>query len=757
MQLHSVKPQTQDLVLIGGGHSHLTVIKQLGMHPIAGLRVTLISKDIHTPYSGMLPGLIAGHYTVDEAHIDLRRLCQAAGVRLFHSEVNRLDLDQQQLFCHNRPPVRYDYLSINTGSQPALQTIPGSDHCGIAVKPIAGLLSHWQQFIERCKTEPCQRRVAIVGGGAASVEIALACHYQLQQSLDSTANQIQLSLLCGSDNLLPSHNRRVQRFMAKKLADRSIRLTLNQSIVRAETLVDGYRLTGKDGRPQLFDEVIWAIHAGSPQWPQQSGLACDEQGFISVNHYLQSLSHSNVFAAGDIAHFEPRPIAKSGVYAVRAGRQLSENLRRFISGQPLQRYRPQKRFLSLLMTGDQQAIASKGALSIAGRWVWRWKDAIDRQFIARFNPASAGPSDNTDTAAADTSIANTSLPSTPVTDAMRCGGCGAKIGHSVLNRVMQQLDCYSSIDVAIGLNAPDDAALINPPAGKQWLQTVDYFRAFIDDPYLLGYIATNHCLSDIYAMGGAPHSALAIATIPYAHEALVEDTLLQLMRGAVDSLNQQHTALIGGHSSEGAELGFGLSVNGTIDRERSLTKTGLAAGDCLILTKPLGSGILLASNNLSEAQGRWITAALQTMQINNRAAAAIAFEFGANACTDITGFGLAGHLREMLSAGTLHARLELAKLPALSGALYCASQGWLSSLHADNQRFEGFISNCTAFAQQPHYPLLFDPQTAGGLLLAIPKAQAKLCVAALHAADCPEAAIIGYIDDSAAAGLITLV
>ena len=718
----------QDLVLVGGGHSHLAVIKQLGMNPVPGLRVTVISKDSHTPYSGMMPGMIAGHYQYDEAHIDLRKLCQFAQVRFFQSQVSDIDLEQQQVLCHDRSPIRYDWLSINIGSQPATQSIPGAENYGIAVKPIDVFLARWEQTASQLTPAS---KVAIIGGGAASAEVALACQYQWQQRNGSSKSP-HFTLYCGTNEILPTHNPRTRKKMTALLQQRGITLKVQHTVASAEKIDKQYQLNFNNAQNSKADEIIWAIHAGSPQWPQQTGLACDSQGFISVNPYLQSTSHPNVFAAGDIADFSQQPLAKSGVYAVRAGKHLSNNLRRAIMGQALLPYRPQRQFLSLLMTGDKQAIASRGPLSVSGQWLWRWKDRIDRAFMAQYQQLP-----NT--------TKTTKMPADEV--AMRCGGCGAKVGHQILNRVMAQLNITDNPDTPIGLNAPDDAAVITPPANKQWLQTVDYFRAFIDDPYLLGRIATNHCLSDIYAMGATPHSALAIATIPYASETLTEDTLLQMMSGAVDSLNEQNTALIGGHSSEGAELGFGLSVNGVADKGQLLTKGNLQQGQALILTKPLGTGTLLAANMQGQAQGRWIDQAIAQMLISNKNAAEIIYHHGATACTDITGFGLLGHLLEMLKPTDCGASLELDQLPVLNGAAECAGNGWLSSLHPDNAKAQQGLSNADDFKTHSFFPLLFDPQTAGGLLAAIDADRADDCLKTLQHSDCPHAAIIGHIDN----------
>lgn len=731
MQLTSDK---QDLVLLGGGHSHLSVIKSLAMKPIPGLRITVISRDIHTPYSGMMPGLIAGHYHFDDTHIDLRPLCEYAGARLFHSSVSALDLDQQLVHCDNRPPIRFDWLSINTGSKPGTGNISGASEVGIGVKPVDQFLQKIDRLKQQLLTNPGPHSIAIVGGGAASVEVILALQYSLQQALGAQAKKIRLQLICGTERLLPNHNRRASRHFSQLLEQRDIELSCGSPVITANS----HQLGLANGERYSADTIIWALPAGSPGWPEAAGLDCDRDGFIRVNSFLQSSSHPQVFAAGDIAHFNARPLAKSGVYAVRAGTILSDNLRSVISSRPLSPFKPQRQFLSLLMNGDQYATASRGPFTISGKWVWRWKHRIDSNFIQRFSQLP-------------------SMKPEPGTEAaMRCGGCGAKVGNSILQRVMADLEPLAKDDIAIGLKAPDDAAVINPPPGKSLVQTVDYFRSFFDDPYLVGRIATNHCLSDIYAMGATPHSALAIATLPHQSEQLLEDSLRQLMQGAMESLKQQQTSLIGGHSSEGAELGFGLAVNGFIDAEKILSKNLAASGQKIILSKALGTGTLLAANMHNAAQGRWIDYAIEQMLVDNSKAAQLLYQHGAGACTDITGFGLLGHLLEILRASAMGANIHLNALATLPGAEHCLQQQWLSTLHPQNLISARSLINGRRFKNHPLFNILFDPQTAGGLLATIPADQAGHCLQALHDSGLGDACIIGSIEDSIVAGNVLL-
>jgi selenide,water dikinase len=334
---------------------------------------------------------------------------------------------------------------------------------------------------------------------------------------------------------------------------------------------------------------------------------------------------------------------------------------------------------------------------------------------------------------------------------MRCGGCGAKVGATVLARALGALQPVARDDVLIGLHAPDDAAVVRVPQGMAMVHTVDFFRAFIDDPYLFGQVAANHALGDIFAMGAEPQSATAVVTVPPGLESKVEDLLLQMMSGAMKVLNAANCALVGGHTGEGKELALGFAVNGLIDASMRtvLRKDGLRPGQVLLLTKPIGTGTLFAAHariaDLPGFKGRWVTQALESMVQSNQAGARILLAHGATACTDLTGFGLLGHLVEMTKPSGVDAELDLSALPVLQGAEYCVSAGVASSLAPANVRLRRALRNQADFVRHPRYPLLFDPQTAGGLLASVPSEQADACVTALRAAGYPHTAIIGRI------------
>ena len=746
-------PVLKDLVLVGGGHSHVIVLRRLGMRPIPGVRVTIIARELHAPYSGMLPGLIAGLYEFDDVHIDLGPLARFAGARLFHGEAVGLDLERCAVLCRKRPPVPYDLLSIDVGIAPRLDVDGATEHA-VPVKPIGGLVARWERLAQRVRESPRKLRVAIVGAGAAGVELTLAMQHALSARAQAEGGRFhvpEFHLFGAAPTVLPTHNRGARRRFARVLSARGVHLHLGTRIAR----VDAGRLEVADGTSFEMDEVVWATAAAPPSWPAESGLAVDGAGFIAVNATLQSTSHPGVFAAGDVASVLEHPREKAGVFAVRQGKPLATNLLRALLGKPLRPFHPQRRFLSLISTGDRDAVASRGPWSAEGAWVWRWKDWIDRRFMRQF----------TDLPEMDTEAAG-ARPAPPVPPglappdvvrelsvvAMRCGGCGSKVGATLLDRVVARLEPVRRDDVVVGLDAPDDAAVASLPPGKLLVQSVDAFRAMIDDPWLFGRITANHCLSDLYAMGAEPCSALAIVTIPHGLESKMEVLLEDLLSGAVKVLNDGGAALVGGHTSEGAEVQLGLSVSGSIDPDGILRKGGLRPGDRLVLTKPIGTGTLLAADMRGKARARWVDGAIRAMLQSNRDAAGAVRAHGGRSCTDVTGFGLLGHLVEMTKASGVDARVALGRVPILDGAEDTASQGFLSSLQPQNVRLRRAVANVETAGTDPLYPLLFDPQTSGGLLAGVPAGEADACIGRLHALGYTHAAVIGMVaerDDDA--------
>jgi selenide, water dikinase len=745
----SDQPILRDIVLIGGGHSHVGVLKSFGMNPIPGVRLTLICTDMHTPYSGMLPGYVAGHYGYDEVHIDLSRLAAFAGARLYRDEVIGIDRASQKVLCKNRPAVPYDQLSINIGSTPQLQGVPGAAEHAVAVKPIRNFNDRWLALLERVKTHAGKTTIAVVGAGAGGVELLLAMQFRLRNELTQLGrnpDELSFHLLTSSDTILPTHNAGVRSRFDAVLSGRGVKVHRNSEVIKVNAGV----LTTSQGQELQADEIIWVTRAGGAAWLKTTGLQLDKEGFIEVKDTLQTINDPLIFAAGDIASMVNFKLEKAGVFAVRQGKPLTENLRRAVAGTTLENYSPQTSWLALISTGDKYAVASRGWIGFAGEWVWKWKDWIDQRFMRKFSefpemdahaaPAPSNPSSSVKLSSEESLQAISAI-------AMRCGGCGAKVGATILQRALGNLHPLQRDDVLIGLKDPDDAAVVRVPPGMAMVHSVDFFRAFIDDPYIFGKVAANHALGDIWAMGGQAQSATAVCTVPPGMDSKVEDVLFQMMTGALEVLNEADCSLVGGHTGEGKELALGFAINGLIEDkpEAILRKGGMKPDDVLILTKPIGTGTLFAAHARLAAKGRWIDAALQSMVISNRVGARILREHGGTACTDLTGFGLLGHLVEMTRPSEVDAEIHMSALPLLDGAQECVEAGITSSLQSANVRLRRALRNQEEFVKHPRYPLIFDPQTAGGLLASVPADRVDACIAQLKAAGYPHTTKIGRI------------
>lgn len=733
----------KELVLLGGGHSHVALLKSFGMRPLPRVRITLICKDTATPYSGMLPGLIAGHYRFDEAHLELRPLCNFAGAQFYRDGATGLDLPNKRVLCASHPPVRFDFLSINTGSTPRWSGVPGAEEHTLPVKPIERFLRGWDEIIETVLASPERGwRFAVVGGGAGGVELLLAARHRLAKQLSErgrSAHDLVFHLVTDSASILPTHNPRVRSKFVRILNERRVQMHVNARVVE----VKPEALVCHTGKVVPFDFAFWVTSASAPSWVAESGLQTDGDGFIALNDCLQSVSHPFVFAAGDISAVVNHPRPKSGVFAVRQGPPLTANLRLALAGKPLNPFRPQKNFLSLISTGDQYAVASRRWYALEGRWVWRLKNWIDRRWMRKYQNLPAMKTASL--SAIPAGLAEPESNKEILVPSMRCGGCGAKVGSTSLTRVLRQLTPVQRDDVLVGLSSLDDAAVTIVPRGQANVQTVDFFRSFINDPFVFGRVAANHSLNDIFAMGAEPQSALAIAVVPFGAAESVEEQLYQMMAGAMKVLNENRTALIGGHTSEGAELAFGLVVNGMANPNQLLRKAGMRPGDQLILTKPLGTGTLFAADMRRRAKGVWICDAVASMLQSNRDAAQCLLLHNATACTDVTGFGLLGHLMEMARPSKVDVELVFGAVPVLDGAAETIRAGMVSSLHAQNLDLQHAVLNLDEVKREERFPILLDPQTAGGLLASVPASDAQRCLCELKKIGYTKAALIGSV------------
>lgn len=723
--------KNKHLVLLGAGHAHLVFLKRLGMTQIPGLMVTLLNPDRCALYSGLLPGVIGGHFSTGAMEINLGPLCQFAGADFVVGAAVNVDAASRQVLFNDRPAISYDFLSINVGSaSKSLECFGGGDQ-PIPVKPVRGFMKG------AARLDSVYRRgqaIAVVGGGAAGIELALALKHRLSTMQKvTTTSEARFYLCFEGHDLLPQAGSGVRRRLTQALVKSGIELVPQ---FMAERYGDG-RLISGGGWELEVGAVVCALGAKPQPWLLNTALKATEAGYLAVTDCLQSISHKNVFAVGDCADIEGQTREKAGVYSVRQGAALFENISALMAGRPLQPFRAQRSFLSLISLGGDTALGYRRGLSLSNRWMWRLKRWIDFRFLDSLKqlPEMSGtpPQHNASSLNPD----------------LQCRGCGAKVASSILSEVLAELD-------PVGELVLDDSAVVLPPKDQLLIQSVDAFRPIIDDPYLHARVAVVHAASDVYAMAGSLGPVLVNLTLPYASENVTRYCLKQVMSGALEQIRLEGGQLVGGHTSEGFELNIGLSVSGWADRSQIKRSQGARAGDQLILTKGIGTGTLFAAEMRGLTQADWIDAAVASMLLSNRAAVPTLASDDVHAVTDVTGFGLAAHLRELLgeaglSAG-LSATLWLDQIPILPGAFETlAGQDVVSTAHENNRRAAGVV----LLRQSPddqvwgQSELLFDPQTSGGLLIASAPEQVDEHLAALRSAGYGSASIIGELSDGA--------
>jgi selenide,water dikinase len=706
-------PALSDLVLIGGGHTHALLLRRFAMNPLPGLRLTLINPDPVAAYSGMLPGHVAGHYTRGEMMIDLLRLGRGAGARVILDRVSGLDRAAQEVhFASGRAALGYDLASIDIGITSDLDDLPGFAAHSVPAKPLGAFLIAWNAFLAKGLPAP---RIAITGAGVGGMELAFAMSHRLKAAGTSP----KVTVICREP--VPGVSPAARRNLLAEAAAQGIEMRCGAAAVAAEAgaflLADGARIEA--------DFLLVVAGARAHPWLAQTGLDLQD-GFIKVAPSLQS-SDPLVFSVGDCAHLTLSPRPKAGVFAVREAPVLEANLRAVLSGKGrMQGYHPQQDYLKLVSLGSKRAMADRTGLATGGAWIWRWKDRIDRRFMAMFQdmemPGMTPTLPQTSVQGLDDLLSGRPL----------CGGCGAKIGPEGLSALARSLPKPTRADVLAG--AGDDAAQLATGAGGMvQVISTDHLRALCLDEAQMATIAAVHALGDIWAMGAQPQAALAQIVLPQMGERLQGRTLAAIMAAAARVFAAAGADIVGGHTTQGAELTIGFTVTGLT--RHPVTKGGARPGDVLILTKPLGTGTVLAAEMAGARasgliMGELVAAALASMSRPlARDAAILAPQ--AHAMTDVTGFGLAGHLLELLEASGVAAEISLAALPLLPGAEALAAQGQASSLAPANRA--AALGRLRA-PQGPRADLLFDPQTGGGLLAAVPQDVAALCLDQLRAA-----------------------
>jgi len=461
-------------------------------------------------------------------------------------------------------------------------------------------------------------------------------------------------------------------------------------------------------------------------------LEKDERGFLATKPTLQSLSSDAIYAVGDSGTIIGNETDKAGVFAVRQGPFLWQNIRNQIDGDRRQApYDPQRDYLKLINTADGKSIAQRKGRGHYAKWCWWLKDRIDKKFMEMYQDYTPMPME-------DMPVDTESL--------MRCLGCGGKIGGQILSAVLEELDIPEHEDVRIGLKEPDDAAVIRTP-GKEISITTDFFASPLDDPYLTGRIAVLNSASDCFVMGAQPNAALAIVQLPMVHGRQQLQIMRELMTGSVEELARMGATIVGGHSIEGPRLlaGFTVMGNQVVDIK---TKGQLETGDLLVLSKPIGSGVLLAAWMQCLLEGQHFQPLVDSMLLSNQIALDLAKRPEVSAMTDVTGFGLAGHLKEMLVASNKSATLNLDAIPLLPGTQDMLDQNVESTLAPDNRTNVSSIHFSGIDIGDRRVASLFDPQTGGGLLFGVKASYAEQVISFLSDSDFAQACVIGEVEDA---------
>lgn len=717
------------VVLLGAGHTNSHVLRMWKMQPVANAQLVCVSNFPYSTYSGMLPGVLAGQYPPAAMEIDLVRFCASAGARLIVGDVTGIDRDHHRLEFANRPPLHFEVLSVGIGSRPTFQGVQiDSDNLLVAVKPMQTFLDRFQNRLAEISSPDHPIRIAIVGGGIGSIEVAFCLHHRLSTS-DSQLQLLhhqgfEISLITASEEVGDGLVDATQRKIREQMEARGIKLVVASKVKR----IAQDHLELADGKKLGSDLVIWSTGAAPPDLLGKLDLETDSSGFLLTRPTLQTVTDDRIFAVGDSGTIAESSTAKAGVFAVRQGPILWDNINRLLWKRPLQEYEPQKGFLKLVNTADGKSIAEYKGRSIYAGWCWKLKDRIDSRFMAKYQ---------------DYEPMKMAVADDESDEAMRCLGCGGKIGSELLGHVLGELTVPPHEDVIIGLDQPDDAAVIKTHENKVTV-TTDFFASPMDDPYLMGRISLLNSASDCCVMGAQPTAALAIVQLPLGHPRAQLQVMRDLMSGSIEELARMNATIVGGHSIEGPRMTIGFTVMGK-QLSDPKTKGMLQPGDCLVLTKPLGSGILLSALMQSKLPGFAYQPLVETMLQSNYVALRLIHDFKISGITDVTGFGLAGHLSEMLRASHVSAEIEVAKLPVLPGCQSLVEAGIESTLAPDNRLVAQHVHLEFTETESARHAVLFDPQTSGGLLFGVSQERVDEVTAFLEQEGFEHSTVVGTV------------
>ncbi len=692
-------PKFKVLVLVGAGHANIQVLKKLTMENYEGLQTITINNGYTSLYSGMTPGLIENYYDIDEASIDLAKLCKNAESIFINDEVIKLDEKENYIYLKNHPPIKYDILSLNVGSESKTHELEISKGSKIIkVKPISNLYNQInliEQLIQKQEVISC----SIIGGGLGAIEIAFALKSRFQ-------NHIKINIFAKQNSIEKNVNNKTYKKLIKLLKDKKINF-LSSKIKSIQNLYI------EDEKRKKFTTDISIISTGamSLPWIINSNLNLDKNNFIKVNSFLQSENYKNIFVTGDIASLNFEYRTKSGVMAVRQGEKLKENIFRFALDKKLFHFKPQSNWLYLIGTGNQNALMNWGQVTINGNLIWKLKEFIDRKFMKKFyfdKPMSSLKK------IIKLPLSNKLIDQTNLK--MRCEGCGSKLSKNDLLEYLNNIDSPNARILS-------DAATIKLP-DINFTQSIDHIKYFSGmNPLTFGRIAYLHSQNDILSSGSKVNSFSVSLGLPHNENLAQKYYLENFMQGITNESKKDGSIFASGHTYTSDEPGITINMNGI--KVIDTFKNQAIERDLIYLTKPLGIGFLMAAfnNNSIKLTARLYEKIINNMLISNKSAFEIAKKYNAKPLTDISGFGLGSHLIDICKSSNLSACLKL-NIDIIIGECLDNLKLYKSSAYEDNKNNAVNEIEILDDNNKEIYnisKILFDPQTSGPLLISLNK------------------------------------
>ncbi len=655
------------------------------MNTIKGLHTILINENFEATYSGMTPGYIHKDFSKKEISIDLQRLCFNAGATFIRDKVIKIETNYQKLELQSLPSVHYDLLSINTGSISNTKgiKIKNSSKC-FFVKPISLLVKNLSEIDQILKNK--KSKIAIIGGGVASYELAFSL-------LRRYENNLEINII--GKNILKEKNlnKKTKKYLKKISNNLGIKEIQGEVVSISET-----HLTLKNGVIFECDLSLVSSGADIETWLSESSLNKDENGFIAVNGNLLSTNDESIFVTGDACSLENNFRPKSGVMAVRQGEVLKENIFYKLTGRPLIKFRPQKNWLYLVGTYENYALLNYFFLSFHGRWCWKLKEWIDKGFIKKFKFTN------------NISMSKKNLELEKSKNIkMYCQGCGSKVSKNTLVNFLNAENSNPELS---------DSSIINT-SSSSLLQSIDHIKLFTSlNPYDFGIISYLHSQNDILSSGGSVQTLSVSQALPFS-EGIIESFYMEyFMKGIKSESIKDNSVIVSGHSYQSKEPGITITMNGVF--EKQISKNQGQENDLIYLSKPLGTGYLLAAyfNNSDFLSSIDFQNLLEWLKKGNSKASEISKSFKSNITTDISGFGLASHLLDICKSSKLSAEIKLNEEILINKNI-----GILENFKSTgfNNNYSSSVNEILISNSNKLKNILYDPQTNGPLLLTINK------------------------------------